>query len=96
MFEHVIRNPFDMKPVFNTCEKPVFNANETDLEIQSQRKLELDNLGSNIWFETDVAVEEKLSEKTAAKLSLFNQPDDYQLFTECNNIKDLGLSLIHI
>ena len=54
MFEHVIRNPFDMKPVFNTCEKPVFNANETDLEIQSQRKLELDNLGSNIWFETCV------------------------------------------
>jgi len=93
MFEHVIRNPFDMKPVFNTCEKPVFNANETDLEIQSQRKLELDNLGSNIWFETDVAVEEKLSEKTAAKLSLFNQPDDYQLFTECNNIKDLGLAI---
>jgi len=93
MFEHVIRNPFDMKPVFNTCEKPVFNANETDLEIQSQRKLELDNLGSNIWFETDIAVEEKLSEKTAAKLSLFNQPDDYQLFTECNNIKDLGLAI---
>ena len=93
MFEHVIRNPFDMKPVFNTCEKPVFNANETDLEIQSQRKLELDNLGSNIWFETDIAVEEKLSEKTAAKLSLFNQPDDYQLFTECNDIKDLGLAI---
>ena len=93
MFEHVIRNPFDMKPVFNTCEKPVFNANETDLEIQSQRKLELDNLGSNIWFETDVAVEEKLSEKTAAKLSLFNQPDDYQLFTECNDVKDLGLAI---
>ena len=93
MFEHVIRNPFDMKPVFNTCEKPVFNANETDLEIQSQRKLELDNLGSNIWFETDIAVEEKLSEKTAAKLSLFNQPDDYQLFTECNNVKELGLAI---
>ena len=22
MFEHVIRNPFDMKPVFNPCKKP--------------------------------------------------------------------------
>ena len=68
MFEHVIRNPFDMKPVFNTCEKPVFNANETDLEIQSQRKLELDNLGSNIWFETDVAVEEKLVREDSCKI----------------------------
>ena len=93
MFEHVIRNPFDMKPVFNICENPKFNANETDLEIQNQKLIELNNLGDNIWFETDVAVEEKLSEKTAAKLSLFNQPDDYQLFTECNNIKDLGLAI---
>ena len=28
MFEHVIRNPFDMKPVFNPCKKPSFNVNE--------------------------------------------------------------------
>ena len=93
MFEHVIRNPFDMKPVFNPCENPKFNANETDVEIQAQRKIELDNLGPDIWFETDVAKEEKLAERTAAKLSLFNQPDDYQLFTECNSIKDLGLAI---
>lgn len=93
MFEHVIRNPFDMKPVFNPCENPKFNANETDVEIQAQKKIELDNLGPDIWFETDVAKEEKLAERTAAKLSLFNQPDDYQLFTECNNIKDLGLAI---
>ena len=57
------------------------------------KKIELDNLGPDIWFETDVAKEEKLAERTAAKLSLFNQPDDYQLFTECNNIKDLGLAI---
>ena len=93
MFEHVIRNPFDMKPVFNPCENPKFNANETDVEIQAQKKIELDNLGPDIWFETDVAKKEKLAERTAAKLSLFNQPDDYQLFTECNNIKDLGLAI---
>ena len=55
MFEHVIRTPFDMKPVFTQCENPKFNANETDLEIQAQKKIELDNLGPDIWFETDVA-----------------------------------------
>ena len=42
MFEHVIRTPFDMKPVFTQCENPKFNANETDLEIQAQKKIELD------------------------------------------------------
>ena len=26
-------------------------------------------------------------------LGLFNQHDDYQLFTECNSIKDLGLAI---
>ena len=93
MFEHVIRNPFDMKPVFNPCENPKFNANETDIQIQAQRKIELDNLGPDIWFETDVAKEEKLAERTAASLGLFNQHDDYQLFTECNSIKDLGLAI---
>ena len=93
MFEHVIRTPFDMKPVFTQCENPKFNANETDLEIQAQKKIELDNLGPDIWFETDVAKEEKLAERTAATLGLFNQHDDYQLFTECNGIKDLGLAI---
>ena len=93
MFEHVIRTPFDMKPVFTQCENPKFNANETDLEIQAQKKIELDNLGPDIWFETDVAKEEKLAEITAATLGLFNQHDDYQLFTECNSIKDLGLAI---
>ena len=93
MFEHVIRTPFDMKPVFTQCENPKFNANETDLEIQAQKKIELDNLGPDIWFETDVAKEEKLAERTAATLGLFNQYDDYQLFTECNSIKDLGLAI---
>ena len=38
-------------------------------------------------------IEERLVEKTAASLGLFNQPDDYQLFTECNNMKDLGLAI---
>ena len=93
MFKHVIRTPFDMKPVFTQCENPKFNANETDLEIQAQKKIELDNLGPDIWFETDVAKEEKLAERTAAILGLFNQHDDYQLFTECNSIKDLGLAI---
>ena len=93
MFEHVIRTPFDMKPVFTQCERPKFNANNTDLEIQNLKKLELDNLGPDIWFETDVAKEEKLAERTAASLGLFNQHDDYQLFTECNDIKQLGLAI---
>ena len=93
MFEHVIRTPFDMKPVFTQCERPKFNANNTDLEIQNLKKLELDNLGPDIWFETNVAKEEKLAERTAASLGLFNQHDDYQLFTECNDIKQLGLAI---
>ena len=93
MFEHVIRTPFDMKPVFTQCERPKFNANNTDLEIQNLKKLELDNLGPDIWFETDVAKDEKLAERTAASLGLFNQHDDYQLFTECNDIKQLGLAI---
>lgn len=93
MFEHVIRTPFDMKPVFTQCERPKFNANNTDLEIQNLKKLELNNLGPDIWFETDVAKEEKLAERTAASLGLFNQHDNYQLFTECNDIKQLGLAI---
>jgi hypothetical protein len=93
MFEHVIRNPFDMKPIFNTCEKPSFNVNETNLQIQSQKRIELDNLGKNIWFETPTAIEEELVEKTAAKLGLFNEHDNYQVFTECNDIKQLGLAI---
>ena len=93
MFEHVIRIPFDMRPVFKPCERPRYNANNTDLEIQAQRKIELDSLGPDIWFETPLAIEERLVEKTAASLGLFNQPDDYQLFTECNDMKDLGLAI---
>ena len=95
MFEHVIRTPFDMKPVFTQCKNPKFSANDVDLEIQNQRRIELNNLGQDIWFETDVAKEEKLAERTAATLGLFNysMDDDYQLFTECNNIKDLGLAI---
>ena len=93
MFEHVIRIPFDMRPVFKPCERPRYNANNTDLEIQAQKKIELDSLGPDIWFETPLAIEERLVEKTAASLGLFNQPDDYQLFTECNDMKDLGLAI---
>ena len=48
MFEHVIRTPFDMKPVFKPCERPTFNANHTDIFIQAQKRIELDNLGKNI------------------------------------------------
>ena len=91
MFEHVIRNPFDMKPVFNPCENPKFNVNETDLEIQNQKLIELNNLGDNIWFETEIAQKEKLVEKTAAKLGLFNEHDNYHLFTECDDVKQLGM-----
>jgi hypothetical protein len=93
MFEHVIRTPFDMKPIFNEGKKPSFNVNETDLEIQAQKVIELDNLGENIWFETQIAKEEKLVEKTAAKLGLFNEHDNYQVFTECSNVKQLGLAI---
>ena len=93
MFEHVIRNPFDMKPVFNPCKKPSYNVNETDIVIQSQKRIELDNLGTNIWFETPTAVKENLVEKTAAKLGLFNEYDNYQVLTECNDIKQLGLAI---
>tara|TARA_B110001454_G_scaffold161370_1_gene150815 strand:- start:267 stop:1040 length:774 start_codon:yes stop_codon:yes gene_type:complete len=93
MFEHVIRNPFDMKPIFNTCEKPSFNVNETNLQIQSQKRIELDNLGKNIWFETPTAIKENLVQKTAAKLGLFNEHNNYQVFTECNDIKQLGLAI---
>ena len=93
MFEHVIRIPFDMRPVFKPCERPSYNANNTDVHVQSQRRIELDSLGPDIWFETPLAIEERLVEKTAASLGLFNQHDDYQLFTECNSIKDLGLAI---
>ena len=93
MFEHVIRNPFDMKPVFNPCENPKFNANETDVFIQAQKRIELDNLGKNIWFETPLAVEEQLAFKTAQKLGLFNQKSDYRVLIDCDNIQQLGLAI---
>jgi hypothetical protein len=82
-----------MKPVFNPCKKPKFNANETDISIQAQKRIELDNLDENIYFETSTAIEEELVEKTAAKLGLFNEHDNYQVFTECNDIKQLGLAI---
>jgi len=93
MFEHVIRTPFDMKPVFKQCEKPVFNANNTDVFIQAQKRLELDSLGKDIWFETPLAVEEELVYKTAQKLGLFNQKSDYRVLIDCDNMKQLGLAI---
>ena len=93
MFEHVIRNPFDMKPVFNPCKKPKFNANETDIFIQAQKRIELDNLGRNVYFETPLATEEELVFKTAQKLGLFNQKSDYNLLIECENIEQLGMAI---
>ena len=93
MFEHVIRNPFDMKPVFNPCEKPKFNANETDVFIQAQKRIELDNLGRNIYFETPLAVEEELVFKTAQKLGLFNQKSDYRVLIDCDNVTQLGMAI---
>ena len=93
MFEHVIRNPFDMKPVFNPCKKPKFNANETDISIQAQKRIELDNLDENIYFETSTAIEEELVEKTAAKLGLLNQQSNYSLLVDCDNIQQLGLAI---
>jgi len=93
MFEHVIRNPFDMKPIFNTCEKPSFNTNDTDVLIQAQKRIELDNLGKNIYFETSTAIEEELVQKTAAKLGLLNQQSNYSLLVDCDNIQQLGLAI---
>jgi|TARA_R110002153_G_scaffold91773_1_gene223398 hypothetical protein len=93
MLEHVIRTPFDMKPVFKPCERPTFNANDTDVFIQSQKRIELDNLGKNIWFETPLAVEEELVFKTAQKLGLFNQKSDYRVLIDCENIQQLGLAI---
>ena len=89
MLEHVIRTPFDMKPVFKPCERP----NDTDVFIQSQKRIELDNLGKNIWFETPLAVEEELVFKTAQKLGLFNQKSDYRVLIDCDNMKQLGLAI---
>jgi hypothetical protein len=93
MLEHVIRTPFDMKPVFKQCERPTFNANDTDVFIQSQKRIELDNLGKNIWFETPLAVEEELVFKTAQKLGLFNQKSDYRVLIDCENIQQLGMAI---
>ena len=93
MFEHVGRIPFDMKPVFNPCVKPDFNANNTDIVIQAQKRIELDNLGSNIWFETPEAIEEELVLKTAKRLGLFNQKNDYEVLIDCDNIQQLGLAI---
>ena len=90
MFEHVIRIPFDMRPVFKPCPKPSFNANETDLEIQAQKVIELNNLGKDVWFETPTAIEEKLVYDTAKKLGLFNQHDKQNSLIECDNIASKG------
>ena len=93
MFENVIRNPFDMKPVFNPCKKPKFSANETDVFIQAQKRIELDNLGKNVYFETPLAIEEQLVFKTAKKLGLFNEQSNYNLLIDCENIQQLGLAI---
>ena len=50
MFEHVIRTPFDMKPVFKPCERPTLKANLTDIFIHAKKIIELDILAKNIYF----------------------------------------------
>ena len=93
MFEHAVRVPFDMKPVFTQCERPSFNVNDTDLLIQAQKIIELNNLGENVWFETETAIKEDLVYETAKKLGLFNEHNNYQLLPECKDIKQLGLAI---
>ena len=84
MLKHIVKVPLDMKPNFSQCERPVFNADETDESIRSQRVLELHRLGDSIWFETPVAKEDKLVHRTTKALGLS---------LTCNNIKELGLAI---
>jgi len=70
MLEHIVKAPFDMKPNFSQCERPVLNADETDESIRSQRVLELHRLGDNIWFETPVAKEDDLVYRATKALGL--------------------------
>ena len=83
MFEHVVKTPFDMKPSFTQCSRPVFNIDDIDEDIKSQRVIELEKLGDNIWFETSVAQESNLACKASETLEL----------PVCNNICELGLSI---
>ena len=55
--------------------------------------IELNNLGENVWFETETAIKEDLVYETAKKLGLFNEHDNYQLLPECKDIKQLGLAI---
>ena len=84
MLEHIVKAPFDMKPNFSQCERPVLNADETDESIRSQRVLELHRLGDNIWFETPVAKEDDLVHRATEALGLS---------LTCNNVKELGLAI---
>lgn len=84
MLEYIVKAPFDMKPNFSQCERPVLNADETDESIISQRVLELHRLGDSIWFETPVAKEDDLVYRATEALGLS---------LTCNNIKELGLAI---
>ena len=84
MLEYIVKAPFDMKPNFSQCERPVLNADETDESIISQRVLELHRLGDSIWFETPVAKEDDLVYRATKALGLS---------LTCNNVKELGLAI---
>ena len=58
-----------------------------------KKRIELDNLGKNIYFETPLAIEEQLVFKTAKKLGLFNEQSNYNLLIDCENIQQLGLAI---
>ena len=68
MFEYVVKTPFDMKPSFAQCSRPVFNIDDIDEDIKSQRVIELEKLGDNIWFETSVAQDSNLACKASETL----------------------------
>lgn len=84
MFEHIVKVPFDMKPSFSQCKRPRFDTNETNANVMSQRVIELNRLGENIWLETPIAKEDNLVYETARTLGL---SPTYK------NIKQLGLTI---
>ena len=89
MFEHVIRTPFDMKPVFKPCERPTFNANHTDIFIQAQKRIELESKQDNSRLKRLKSEIEWISSSPKAR-----QTKSKARIKSYNDLKDL--SLIHI
>lgn len=83
MFEHVIKIPYDTKPHMKKYEGPIIITPPLETYLL-EKQIEYELMGSAIAYESDIAIENNLVEKTIKILNLD---------LNCNTIISFGLSI---